>query len=167
MNWKYLNFPRVVLSLALASVYATTITAPLFLTNTLNEEISFQIGILLFLAAVIELLVIVCHQDEIKIRTKKDDGVVSIIFSAVPGGVGAALLAALISQRLALIRWGFLWASWLLPIPPCSIAICSSPSDGKVAYNRQSHRLAIFFISPSLLVLPLSSYLSHLSSSPF
>lgn len=100
MDTKYLDFPRVVLSLALASVYATTITAILFLTNAFSQEVSLQIGILLFLAAIIELLVIVLHQDEIKIRTKKDDGVVSIIFSAVPGGVGAALLAAFISQHL-------------------------------------------------------------------
>lgn len=106
MNWKYLDFPRVVLSLALASVYATTITAILFLTNTLNEEVSLQIGILLFLAAIIELLIIVLHQDEIKIRTKKDDGVVSIIFSAVPGGVGAALLATLISQQIGIDPMG-------------------------------------------------------------
>lgn len=106
MNWKYLDFPRVVLSLALASVYATTITAILFLTNTLNEEVSLQIGILLFLAAIIELLIIVLHQDEIKIRTKKDDGVVSIIFSALPGGVGAALLATLISQQIGIDPMG-------------------------------------------------------------
>lgn len=106
MNWKYLDFPRVVLSLALASVYATTITAILFLTNTLNEEVSLQIGILLFLAAIIELLVIVLHQDEIKIRTKKDDGVVSIIFSAIPGGVGAALMAAFISQQIGIDPMG-------------------------------------------------------------
>jgi hypothetical protein len=106
MNWKYLDFPRVVLSLGLASVYATTITAILFLTNTLNEEVSLQIGILLFLAAIIELLVIVLHQDEIKARTKKEDGVVSIIFSALPGGVGAALLAALISQQIGIDPMG-------------------------------------------------------------
>ena len=106
MNWKYLDFPRVVLSLALAAVYATTITAILFLTNTLNEEVSLKIGVLLFLAAIIELLVIVLHQDEIKIRTKKEDGVVSIIFSALPGGAGAALLAALISQQIGIDPMG-------------------------------------------------------------
>ena len=100
MDTKYLDFPRVVLSLALASVYATTITAILFLTNTFSQEVSLKVGVLLFLAAIIELLVIVLHQDEIKARTKKDDGVVSIIFSAIPGGVGAALLAAFISQHL-------------------------------------------------------------------
>lgn len=100
MDTKYLDFPRVVLSLALASVYATTITAILFLTNTFSQEVSLKVGVLLFLAAIIELLVIVRHQDEIKARTKKDDGVVSIIFSAIPGGVGAALLAAFISQHL-------------------------------------------------------------------
>ena len=100
MDTKYLDFPRVVLSLALASVYATTITAILSLTNTFSQEVSLKVGVLLFLAAIIELLVIVRHQDEIKARTKKDDGVVSIIFSAVPGGVGAALLAAFISQHL-------------------------------------------------------------------
>lgn len=106
MNWKYLNFPRVVLSLALASVYATTITAILFLTNTFKQEVSFQIGVLLFLAAVIELLLIILHQDEIKARARKDDRVVSIIFSAVPGGVGAALLATLISQQIGIDPMG-------------------------------------------------------------
>ena len=106
MNWKYLDFPRVVLSLALASVYASTITAILFLTNAFSQEVSLQIGILLFLAAIIELLVIVLHQDEIKARTKKEDGVVSIIFSALPGGAGAALLAALISQQIGIDPMG-------------------------------------------------------------
>jgi len=43
---------------------------------------------------------LVANQDEIRARTKKDDGVVSITFSAVPGGVGAALLAAFISRYL-------------------------------------------------------------------
>ncbi|GEM_PF-5693056 len=106
MNWKYLDFPRVVLSVALASVYATTITAILYLTNTFDQEVSFQIGILLFIAAIFETLMLVLHQDEIKARTKKEDGVVSIIFSALPGGVGAALLAALISQQIGIDPMG-------------------------------------------------------------
>ena len=59
MDTKYLDFPRVVLSLALASVYATTITAILFLTNTFSQEVSFQIGVPTFIAAIFETLMFV------------------------------------------------------------------------------------------------------------